>query len=802
MTTVTDERRRGSRARSRADVLVSEIVGRHHARPLVAGEGVEPVERGRPHRRAWTAYAVLGLLWFAYLISMLVRGSGQTWTWLDGWGVVAFEAVASVLCLARGVARRPGRTAVLVLGFGLLAWALGDASLTLESLGGANPPVPSVADGFYLAFYPLAYVATVSMLQRGLGRLSRPNWLDGVVAGLGAAALCATFAFHSILSLTKGTALATSVNLAYPVGDLLLLSLVIGGSVLLVGRWSASWGLLGAGLAIIVIGDTFNVFQSSNLASRFGADVDATAWPAAILLISMSVWTVPRRAELLRDEKTPGVTLPGVASLSSLVILVIGTASRVSQVAIDLAIATLVVVGARLAISARSLRLLTEERHRQANTDELTGLGNRRQLAHVLETFFADELGALESGRRMAFLFVDLDHFKEINDSFGHPAGDELLRQLGPRLRDAVGANSSVVRLGGDELGVVALDADEAVAAAIAQRISDALTRPFTLQRRISVNVGASIGIAMYPGDASEASTLMWCADVAMYRAKLGDLPHVFFDQDLDGDENQIRLVEDLTRAVEEGDFELHYQPQLDLRSGRVVRVEALLRWTHPEFGSVPPMDFLPLAEEAQLMPRLTEWVLNEAVAQCVSWRAQDVDVEMSVNVSTSNLYQEGFTELVAEVLDRHGLSPEHLVIEITESKAFDVLQIAQAVIERLRNLGVTVSIDDFGAGVTSLAYLASLAVGELKLDRSFITELNGADGARDLELVRATINLGHQMGLRVVAEGIEDEATLDLLREMGCDLAQGYYISRPAPASRLALKPSAHVLTASITAG
>ena len=787
MSTLARERRRGSRVRVEPNTPASDLAVEFKKRNATNDEE-RAAGHQRAHRRAWMIYAGLGIFLFAYIFSLVVRGPNSSWTWLDGWSIVAFEFIASATCIARGLARRPGRVAVLILGGALTAWAMGDTFLTIESLGGGNPSVPSTADAFYLLFYPLAYVATVSMLQRGLGRLSRPNWLDGVVAGLGSAALCATFAFHRVLDLTMGTSLSTAVNLAYPVGDLLLLSLVIGGSVLLVGRWSVGWCVLGSGLAIIVLGDTFNIFQSSRLATSVGAEVNSAAWPAAILLISMSVWTAPRKAEPLRPEKTAGMVMPGIAALGCLVILVVGTINHVSEAAIGLAIATLVLVGVRLAMSARQLRIMTEERHRQANTDELTGLGNRRQLTHVLDTFFTDQKESPGNPRRLAFLFVDLNHFKEINDSFGHPAGDELLRQLGPRLVRSVGPDSSVVRLGGDELGVVLLDADEKQAAEVAQRIVDELEVPFSLHR-ISASVGASIGIAMYPGDATEASTLMWCADVAMYRAKLGQTAYVFFDQNLDGDDDQIRLVEDLTKAVHEGAFELHFQPLLNLRTGRVLSVEALLRWTHAELGMIPPDKFIPLAEEADLMGPLTAWVLDEAIRQCATWRRGGVDVAVSVNVSTTNLLEPGFTELITSLLDRYQVPTENLVIEITETTIISNFELSQSVIEGLRNLGIVVSIDDFGAGFTSLAYLASLAVGELKLDRLFITELSGIGGGRDLDLVRAAINLGHEMGLRVVAEGIEDLATLDLLSEMGCDLAQGYFISRPAPADKLSFK-------------
>lgn len=755
-----------------------------------------------PSRSVWPVFTVLGVLLLAYMISLIVRNASQHWLWLDGWSVTGFELVASCLCIGKGLANKPGRAVPLILGFSLLSWTIGDFSLTVESLGGASPATPSAADIFYISFYPLAYVATVLLLQRGLGRLSRPNWLDGLVAGLGAAALCAAFAFHSIMHLTGGSSLATATNLAYPVGDLLMLLLVIGGTVLLSGRGTGQWYLLATGLTVIVIGDTFNLFSTSAIVSRygnFGNDFNAVAWPTALLLMSMSVWLPARFLDPLRPQKVSGFFLPGLAAAGGLFILVAGTLHSISRAALWLSVATLLTVGVRLAISARALRILTEERHRQAHTDELTSLGNRRQLFHILDVFFADQIGS-PVRRELAFLFVDLNHFKEINDSFGHPAGDELLRQLGPRLTRAVGASGSVVRLGGDELAVVLMDADANEAVVVAQRILAEIEQPFVLHK-INASVGASIGIALVPSNASDGPGLLWCADVAMYRAKLGNTPFVFYDQDLDGGENQPNLLDELRVAVQDGTFVLHYQPQLDLRTGQVLAVEALVRWPHPKLGLVPPMKFLPLAEEAGLMWPLTTWVLNEALSQCAAWRAEGRVLAVSVNVATTDLLQVGFIDLIKQLLERYELPAEALVIEITETTIITDFVRSQAVIQVLRDLGIIVSIDDFGAGFTSLAYLSSLAVGELKLDRTFITAL-GADGkGRDLDLVRATITLGHDMGLRVVAEGIEDVETLDLLGELGCDLAQGYFISRPTPANRLAFK-SANDVAPAITAG
>ncbi len=803
MMPMTEDRRRGGRGWVAVAPAPEQIID------VSADLDAPPVELERAfvaseirQRNVWPAFAVLGTLLVAYLISLIVRRSDQHWLWLDGWSVTGFEVIVSALCIYKGLVKQSGRTVTLILGCSLLSWSIGDFFLTFESLGGKTPPTPSTADAFYLLFYPVAYVATVLLLQRGLGRLSRPNWLDGVVAGLGAAALCAAFAFHSVMHLTGGSNVATATNMAYPIGDILMLMLVIGGTVLLSGRASRQWYLLATGLSVIVIGDTFNLFSSSKVFAHygnFGSDFNAVAWPTALLLISMSVWLPARHLDPLRPQKASGFFLPGLAAACGLFILVAGTLNQISRVALWLAVATLLTVGVRLAISARSLRILTEERHRQAHTDELTSLGNRRQLFHILDMFFAEQVGSpLE--REMAFLFVDLNHFKEINDSFGHPAGDELLRQLGPRLTRAVGSVGTVVRLGGDELAVVLMDANADEAVVIAKRILAEIEQPFVLHK-INASVGASIGIALVPSNASDGPGLLWCADVAMYRAKLGNTPFVFYDQDLDGGEDQPNLLDELRVAVRDGDFVLHYQPQLDLRTGQVLAVEALVRWPHPKLGLVPPMKFLPLAEEAGLMWPLTTWVLNEALSQCAAWRDEDRVLSVSVNVATTDLLELGFLDLVEELLERYHLPAESLIIEITETTIITDFVRSQAVIQVLRDLGIIVSIDDFGSGFTSLAYLSSLAVGELKLDRTFITALGSEGKGRDLELVRATINLGHEMGLRVVAEGIEDVETLDLLGELGCDIAQGYFISRPTPANRLSFK-SANDVTPAITAG
>jgi diguanylate cyclase len=381
---------------------------------------------------------LLGFMLAGYLVSLLLRRDDQSWSWLDGWGVCAIELVGSTLCIAKGFVRGRDRSAALALGLGLLAWTVGDIVLTFESIGGATPPTPSPADVFYLAFYPLVYVALVLFIRGEVRRLTAPNWLDGVVAGLGGAAVCGAFAFHSILKQSGSGPLGTVTNLAYPIGDLLLLSLVIGGCAVLFGSRKAPWLLLASGIALNVVGDTSNLLQGSFGATRFGFIMNAISWPTSIVLMSMAVWLRRRPSRPLTSPRSSGFVLPNLAVVCALVILVVGSVHPVNRVAIGLAAATLLTVGIRLVLSVREIQALSHERHHQSVTDDLTGLSNRRHLFRVLDAFFADSDDDSLPVRPLAFLFIDLNHFKEVNDSFGHPAGDELLKQVSIRLSSSL----------------------------------------------------------------------------------------------------------------------------------------------------------------------------------------------------------------------------------------------------------------------------------------------------------------------------------------------------------------------------
>jgi diguanylate cyclase (GGDEF)-like protein len=723
------------------------------------------------------AYAVLGALVVAYAVSVIVRHGDTASRWVDGFGVGLLELVTSALCLLRAVLGRAQRATTIAFGSALLAWSLGDLIVALcwQPSGGA----PAAADVSYLIFYPLAFVAIVLLMRAEVVRLAAASWLDGVVAGLGAAAVCAAFAFRGVLG-GAGDGLTRAMNLAYPIGDLLLFALVVAGTAVLADKNRGRFMLVALACSVNAIGDTFNALPSS----AFGATCDALAWPVAILLVSISVWMRPAPAVAPDPEAQAGFVLPGLAAAAGIVILLVGGLHPVGQVALGLAAATLCAAGLRLLRSVGALRALTAERHRESMTDDLTGLGNRRLLSHLLGAFFAE---GQRPGRSLALLFVDLDRFKEINDAFGHVAGDEVLRQIGPRLEGSLRPGDVLVRLGGDEFAVLLRDARAGFAMTLAEHLTSSLDEPFWLGV-LPVRVSASIGIAVAPDDAKEVGVLLGCADAAMYRAKTSRASWAVYDSRLDDGGDPLRRAKELGAGLEEGQLRLHFQPQLDLRRSEVVTVEALVRWEHPRLGTIAPTEFLSLAEDAGLMPALTSWVLDHAIAQCARWRAGGHDLAISVNVSSSNLLDAGFTELVVETLRRHDFPPKSLILEITETCIISDYDRSRSVIDGLHRLGVTTSIDDFGAGFTSLAYLAGLAVGELKLDRTFVAGLRSRDAVREIELVRYTIGLGHALGLRVVAEGIEDQATLDLLGELGCDLAQGHLIGRPVAGDALRL--------------
>jgi diguanylate cyclase (GGDEF)-like protein/PAS domain S-box-containing protein len=423
----------------------------------------------------------------------------------------------------------------------------------------------------------------------------------------------------------------------------------------------------------------------------------------------------------------------------------------------------------------------TEALEQQALHDGLTGLANR--------TLFGDHVfQALATAKRTnqprAVLVMDLDGFKQVNDTLGHDHGDALLMQVSQRLVAVLRENDTVARLGGDEFGILPGDATDLVAAAaVAWKIQQACEPGFVVNDEL-VRVSASVGIALFPDHGTTAVELLRRADLAMYDAKRSGGGHAVFDAAQEKRlAKHLALLVDLRQCVQREELVLHYQPKVDLATRKVCGVEALVRWRHPEYGLLLPSSFMPEVERIELITALTRWVLADALRQQRTWRDQGIDLAMAVNISAHSLRQAGdLPETVAELVETWGTAPDRLTLELTEGALIEAT--APDVLAALHDLGATVSIDDFGTGYSSLAYLKRLPVDEIKVDRSFVTGLVAESD--DEVIVRSTIDLAHNLGLTVVAEGVEDENVLAMLIAYGCDSAQGYFFSRPCAAEDL----------------
>ncbi|MDQ3538811.1 MAG: EAL domain-containing protein [Actinomycetota bacterium] len=428
----------------------------------------------------------------------------------------------------------------------------------------------------------------------------------------------------------------------------------------------------------------------------------------------------------------------------------------------------------------RSARASMEKDH-LASHDALTELPNRRLFLERL----AGELRNAGTQEQVAVLIIDLDRFKEVNDALGHHMGDRLLQVIGADLQRAAGADALAARLGGDEFAMVLPQVDGADdAVRMAKAILQRLTSPIEIDG-FTVDIGASLGIALYPEHGSDVSTVMQHADVAMYLAKDTQGGYEVYSPERDPQWRQrVTSAAELRGAVENGQLVLHYQPKADMRSGLVDGVEALVRWDHPEHGMVPPAEFIPLAERAGLVGVVTTFVLDTALEQCKLWRDEGLDLQVAVNVSVQSLYDHRFPEMVEQMLLRWSVPPERIILEVTENTVMADLRRATRVLAELSAMGVTLAIDDFGTGASSLASLQQLPVSELKIDNAFV--LGMATDSADATIVHSAIDLGRRFGLSVVAEGVESQRVWQLLARLGCDQAQGYHISRPLPADEL----------------
>lgn len=425
--------------------------------------------------------------------------------------------------------------------------------------------------------------------------------------------------------------------------------------------------------------------------------------------------------------------------------------------------------------SNQQLVRTNEELEHLALHDPLTGLPNRSLVIDRLQQAI---LNARRNQEPMALLMLDLDHFKEVNDTLGHLVGDKLLMRVGERFQSSLREPDTLGRLGGDEFAVVLPRASQKDALIVAEKLQDALRRPVDIDQN-SFSVAASIGISIYPDHGPDPSSLLRSADIAMYVAKRARNDYAVYKPDYDTyNPDHLSLLRDLRESIRQGDIDVVFQPKLDLRSGIIIGVEALARWHHPERGDIPPYEFIPILEQTGLIRSFTLQILEKAVGYCTCCRQQGMEFNVAVNLSMHNLRDNKLPEQISEILDRYDFDCHQLILEITESAIMQDPEHSLEILDRLDKMGLKLSVDDFGTGYSSLSHLKRLPVSQLKIDCSFIKDMTRDED--DAMIVRSTIELAHNLGLETVAEGVEDEQTLEQLRALDCDMAQGFLISRP----------------------
>ena len=706
--------------------------------------------------------------------------------------------VASVTAVVIGIrVNRPRRRLPWVLlAVGLGSWVVGDALWAWFDHVAQIEPFPSGADLFYLAAYP---VLTAALYQLARGRNAPRDFsslvdasIVGVVVGL---VLWVAF-IEPGWTDPHGTLLDRLVGVAYPIGDAMLVIQLVHLGVTPMVR-NATPRLLGAGLVLTLVADL--LFQATAYlpALEQNSIMLDPGWLAAYVLMGAAALHPSMSAPTEgRARTTHAFTLGRLIFLTAAILVLPGmilveSVTGMSPHTDEVALAGLVLIGLvlyRMVQMVTRMRTQAELLAQAADTDFLTGLDNRRRFRERID----DHLEA--EGRKpgtTAVLLIGLERFAEIRESLGHHVGDELVVAVADLLQRAVGPATPVARIGGEVFGVLLTTAsDEAAAMAAAADLHDLLARPVTVSR-LSITVEGSVGIVLVPRgdaegtDALDAKELLHRADLALSAAgERAERVARFDPQMLEAGALVPVLMAELVEAMTAGDVVVHYQPQVELGTGRVFGVEALVRWQHADHGFISPMTFVPAAERTGLIRDLTQYVLDRALAQCAAWRRDGLNLTVAVNLSVRNLLDVGLVDDVGAALARHGLPPSSLELEITETMAMvDPLRSA-AVLGALDALGVTLSVDDYGTGYGSLAYLQRLPVRRLKIDRSFVAGV--VDDQASAAIVRSTIELAHALGLSVVAEGVEDDETLRALVRMDCYAAQGFGIGRPVPAGQI----------------
>ena len=745
----------------------------------------------RVARRVWSAWgfhALAAAAVIAYGLStfIVVRPQGgHNWFW-DVWvlGAACMLPAAALLNRAR---KGPLGAAWLALGVGIVLNTAGRLTSSYHNQVQHLAPGQDIGDVLTLLSYVLFILGVAILTQSSFGRVHPSVRLDGAISGLAIAAVSGSVWLGPILAV-RGQPVQVALALAYPLCDIVLIVLLVAGLAPHHYRPNAPTTLLMAGIAWFVVGDVVSLDQTATGTYRSGTPMTAT-WLLGLFFMGLAAALEDRRRSGAprASVTTPlGINLIPVGfGVVSLGVLASSLVHQVVTPVLSLAIAALGMVILRMAMTLREVQS-SAANYQAARTDPLTGLPNRRAFMEKVENALESQDlasghdGALHARAKThsGMLLIDLDGFKEVNDSLGHAAGDELLCAVAKRFANCVGHRGVLARLGGDEYAYACAVQGKEALVKTANAMVHALVDPVVIDG-VSVHVGASIGVAVAPHSEATSGELLRCADVAMYEAKRSQTGVAVYNQSTDPNSRErLALLDSLREAIEDRKFELYYQPTRDLHTGEVHGVEALVRWPHRELGLLLPEKFIPLAEQNGLMPKLTRAVLDQALAKAADLHRSGHALQLSVNISRYDLVDLSLAGYISERLEHYNVDPAKVTLEVTETAIGGDTARTRRCVHELRARGVRISIDDFGVGYSSMSQLLDLAVDELKIDRSFVLQL-GTD-PRSCAIVRSTVELARALELSTVAEGVGTIELLDKVVEMGVDVGQGFAISEP----------------------
>jgi diguanylate cyclase len=683
--------------------------------------------------------------------------------------IVVFGAVFAAILGHAMVRDRPRRGSLAVLLAAVLLWSTGALAVAIRGVDGI-PQFPGVAKGFVLLAY-LAFAGYV-LVDVGVGRQ------DSLAAAMEVLIVCGGTASLStgvlLLPVPRADVGSAVLALLIPLLDVMLLMLVLAQIALRI-RPSVRAALpLSAGFALFVVADTHFVANLSSGRQTHGLLYIAIRIIGFALVVGSACRPAPPRPA---HQPRIGGMVFGAATAIAVIALAIRPSGELAPYVVVPAVLTLAGSGGRLVLALHEARRAVADLAR-SHIDDITGLPNRRALRARIDK-------TLGEGTNVALIVLDLDGFKEINDTLGHTAGDVVLEKVGARIREAVPALASVVRLGGDEFGILAPRGTSLMMMDTARDVLEVLSRPLHVDG-IDIALSASVGIVdCYQDETLDSNELVRRAEVAMYRAKHARSGIALYDPFHDDySKAKLRISEELRRGITNGELEVWYQPQIDASTLRPCALEALVRWRHPADGLLAPVAFLPAARRAGLMPALSQEVVRLAIADVARWHAAGLRLRVAINCAPPELLSGVFVPRLHKAMSAAKLPPNAIVLEVTEESFIAEPERAREILQEVRDHGIQIAIDDYGTGFSSLAYLRDLPVDELKLDRTFVSPIGSDERSR--MIVASTVQMARTLGMRTVAEGVEDAATAADLIAMGVTALQGYHISRPIPASEV----------------